>query len=88
VSDNCRKVGIAGCANTHVKGMCRPSMTWPFMFISGLFVNNSLYKFHSPKMQVYKTLFMLRVKGARKRVDACSLVEGQADKLGWIKEAC
>ncbi len=39
-------------------------------------------------MQVYKTLFMLRVKGARKRVDACSLVEGQADKLGWIKEAC
>src|SRR5437762_11209197 len=26
------------------------------------------------------------VKGARKRVKACSLVEGQADRLGWIKK--
>jgi len=26
------------------------------------------------------------VKGVRKRVKACSLVEGQADRLGWIKK--
>ena len=37
-------------------------------------------------MLVLDLKFRVFVKGARKRVKACSLVEGQADRLGWIKK--